>query len=53
MIALFAGVPVRDLAIGRAWYEQLFGRPADVVAQDTDVLWRVRDGGWMDSARAG
>ena len=57
MNVLFAGVAVRDFAASRAWYEQLFGRPADVVAHATEVMWRVTDGGWLyiveDPPRAG
>ena len=48
---------VRDFAAARGWYEQLFGRPADVVAHDTEVMWRVADGAWLyvveDPPRAG
>ena len=54
---LFAGVPVRDFAVSRDWYERLFGRPADVVAHDTEVMWHVTEGGWLyvveDAERAG
>src|SRR6516162_6719442 len=54
---LFAGVPAADFAAALRWYEQLFGRAADVVAHDREVMWRVADGGWLyvveDAARAG
>jgi predicted enzyme related to lactoylglutathione lyase len=54
---LFAGVPVKDFAGSRAWYERFFGRPADVVAHDQEVMWRVTEGGWLyilrDPIRAG
>ncbi len=54
---LFAGVPVADLAAAMPWYEGLFGRRADVVANDDEVMWRVSEGGWLyvvrDAARAG
>ena len=44
---LFVGMPVRDFPKARAWYELFFARPADVVAHDTEVLWRVTDGAWL------
>lgn len=54
---LFVGVPVTDLAAAQPWYERLFGRPPDVVPNDTEVMWRATDGGWVyvieDAARAG
>ncbi len=54
---LFAAVPVADLAAAIPWYEGLFGRAADLVANDDEVLWRVADGGWLtvvrDAPRAG
>ncbi len=54
---LFAAMPVGDFATARSWYERFFGRPADVVAHDTEVMWQVADGGWLyivgDAARAG
>jgi len=57
MEVLFAGLPVADFAAAARWYEQLFGRAADVVAHDREVMWRVADGGWLyvveDAARAG
>jgi hypothetical protein len=31
MEVLFASVPVADLHGAMGWYEQLFGRPADIV----------------------
>jgi predicted enzyme related to lactoylglutathione lyase len=57
MNVLFAGVPVRDFAIAKDWYARFFGRPADVVAHEQEVLWKLTDSGWLyvveDSARAG
>ena len=57
MDVLFSGVPVREFDISRDWYGRLFGRHADVVAHDHEVMWRVTDGGWLyivkDPARAG
>jgi glyoxylase I family protein len=54
---LFAGVPVANFDRAVSWYTQFFGRPADVVAHDREVMWRVVDGGWLyvvaDSDRAG
>jgi predicted enzyme related to lactoylglutathione lyase len=44
---LFVGVSVRDFKAARVWYEAFFGRPADVVAHENEVMWRVTDGGWL------
>jgi predicted enzyme related to lactoylglutathione lyase len=44
---LFASVPVTDLHVAIAWYEQLFGRDADVVPNENEVMWRVADSGWL------
>lgn len=57
MEVLFAGIRVRELEPAVEWYSRLFGRPADIVPNDDEVMWRVADGGWLyvirDSARAG
>ena len=57
MEVLFAGVRVRKLAPAVDWYGRLFGRPADIVPNDDEVMWRVTDGAWLyvicDAARAG
>ena len=54
---VFAGVPVSDFTSAVAWYARLFGRPADVVAHDNEVLWRASDKAFVyvlgDRERAG
>jgi len=54
---LFAGVATSDLERATTWYEALLGRPADIVVNDDEVMWRICDGGWLylvrDSSRAG
>ena len=54
---MFAGVPVADLDGAVAWYTRLLGRPADIVPNDNEVMWRLADKAWMyvvrDGARAG
>jgi predicted enzyme related to lactoylglutathione lyase len=54
---LFAGVAVSNFDEARAWYERLLGRPADIVANDDEVMWRFADAAWMcllrDPERAG
>ncbi len=39
------------------WYEQLFGRPADIVPNENEVMWCVAGNGWLyvieDPGRAG
>jgi hypothetical protein len=57
MEVLFAGVRVRELGPATDWYSRLFGREADIVPNDQEVMWRVSDGGWLyvieDPGRAG
>ena len=54
---LFAAVAVTDFPTAQRWYEDLFGRPPDVVAHDTEVMWQVTPAGWLsivgDADRAG
>jgi hypothetical protein len=53
----FTGVPVRDLASGRDFFERIFGRAADVEVAVDEVMWRVAETAWLyvvvDAARAG
>ena len=57
MSILFAGIPVTDIATGRAWYERLLGRPPDLFPHDKEVCWQLAGDGWIyvveDEARAG
>jgi predicted enzyme related to lactoylglutathione lyase len=57
MEVLFASVPVADLAAAMPWYELLFGRPADIVPNENEVMWCVAGNGWLyvvqDPERAG
>lgn len=57
MEVLFAGVRVRELRAAADWYSRLFGREADIVPNEDEVMWRVADGGWLyvlrDPPRAG
>ena len=54
---VFAGIPVRAIDPARAWYEELLGRPPDLVPHDREVAWQLNDGGWIyvveDAERAG
>ena len=54
---LFASVPVADLREAIPWYEQLFGRVADIVPNENEVMWRMTGNGWIyvieDTGRAG
>jgi predicted enzyme related to lactoylglutathione lyase len=54
---LFAGVATADLDRAAAWYDALLGRPADVVVNDDEVMWRIGEEGWLylvrDPSRAG
>jgi predicted enzyme related to lactoylglutathione lyase len=42
-LVLFAGIPVRDLAAARAWYEQLLGEPS-FLPNATEIVWTLADG---------
>ena len=57
MEVLFASVPVADLQAAMPWYEQLFGRVADIVPNENEVMWCVAGNGWLyvieDPKRAG
>lgn len=57
MEVLFARVPVADLAAATRWYEAVFGRPADIVPNEKEAMWRVAGTGWLyvieDPERAG
>jgi len=54
---VMAAVPTADYEAARAWYEQLFGRPPDVIVKDDESMWQLAQGGWVylvaDSERAG
>jgi hypothetical protein len=42
---VLASLPVKDLAVSRAWYEKLFGRTADSSPMPTLAEWRFAGGG--------
>jgi predicted enzyme related to lactoylglutathione lyase len=54
---VLAVVPVSDLERANAWYEALFGRPADNRPMPSLVEWQVTGAGWVqvtvDIDRAG
>lgn len=54
---VLAVVPVSDLERAGAWYEALFGRPADNHPMPSLVEWQVTDADWVqvtvDTDRAG
>jgi hypothetical protein len=54
---LFAAISITDLGKSEAWYERVIGRPADVIPNEHEVMWRIVNAGWMyvvvDAARAG
>jgi glyoxylase I family protein len=55
---VLAVVPVSDFDAAHAWYERLFGRPADNLPMEGRLVeWRVTDTGWVqvhsDADRAG
>jgi hypothetical protein len=38
---VFAGIPVADFVVVRAWYERLFGGQPDLVPHDAEAAWRL------------
>ena len=54
---VLAVVPVSDIEQADAWYEALFGRPADNRPTPSMVEWQVTGAGWVqvtvDTDRAG
>jgi catechol 2,3-dioxygenase-like lactoylglutathione lyase family enzyme len=54
---LFAGVPVRDFAAARPWYEQLLGGPPAFLPHDTEAVWELAEHRYVyiveDAERAG
>ncbi|KAA9155259.1 VOC family protein [Amycolatopsis acidicola] len=42
-VDLFAGIPVRDLAAARAWYERLFGAPPSFLPNDKEAVWELAE----------
>jgi predicted enzyme related to lactoylglutathione lyase len=42
-----ASIAVRDLAAASAWYERLFGRPADSSPMPEVAEWKFDRGGWL------
>ena len=54
---LFAGVAVSDFAAARRWYDELFGRPPDMLPKEGEAVWHVTTSGSVyvtaNPARAG
>ena len=55
---VLAVVPVTDFDAAHAWYERLFGRPADNLPMEGRLVeWRLTETGWIqvtcDADRAG
>jgi len=44
---VLASVAVKDLNAAVAWYEKLFGRPADSRPMPEVAEWRFERGGWL------
>jgi predicted enzyme related to lactoylglutathione lyase len=42
-----ASVAVKDLKAASAWYERLFGRPADSTPMPEVAEWKFERGGWL------
>ena len=54
---LFAGLPVRDFAAARPWYERLLGGPPAFLPHDTEAVWELAEHRYVyiveDAERAG
>lgn len=54
---LFAGIPVSDRDAVLGWYEQLAGRPPDLIPNASEAAWQLTETGWIyivtDPPRAG
>ena len=54
---VLAGIPTNNYAAGLSWYENLFGRPPDVVVKEDEALWQLAERGLVylveDRERAG
>lgn len=44
---LFAGIPVKDIKTSIAWYERLFGCPANFYPNEKEAVWQVSDHQWV------
>ncbi|MFJ1539103.1 hypothetical protein ACIODS_11240 [Micromonospora chalcea] len=42
-VDLFAGVPIRDLAVSTAWYERLFGAPPQFRPNHSEAVWELAE----------
>ncbi len=42
---LFAGLAVANRDAAAAWYERLFGRPADMLPNDAEAAWQLTSAG--------
>jgi hypothetical protein len=42
-----ASIAVKDLKAASAWYENLFGRPADSTPMPEVAEWKFERGGWL------
>jgi catechol 2,3-dioxygenase-like lactoylglutathione lyase family enzyme len=42
-IDLFAGIPVREYAAARTWYEQLLGSPPAFFPHETEAVWELAE----------
>jgi predicted enzyme related to lactoylglutathione lyase len=40
---VFAGLPVTDRDGALVWYERLLGRPADMLPNDAEAVWRLAE----------
>ena len=53
----FPSIAVADYPAARMWYERLMGRKPDMVPNDIEVSWQLKDNAWMyvikDAERAG
>lgn len=44
---VFAGMPTADYARALAWYEQVLGRPPDVIVKEDEAMWQLAERAWI------
>jgi predicted enzyme related to lactoylglutathione lyase len=49
---VLASVAVKDVKAAAAWYERLFGRPADSAPMPEVAEWKFPRGGWLQVYQA-
>jgi len=43
VVGIFAGIPVRDYAVARGWYERLLGAEPTFYPNDVEAVWQLAE----------